>query len=564
MSSATSINAMISRMSLEEKVGQCLILGFSGNDLRVHDYERVVEELKPAGFRLSPNHQDSSPVPAPSKIIPIEDYAAILQHLQDLSLKHCGWKLLYSLDQEGGSTSNLSRGLVLFPYQMGYGMCLEPKDAEDMAYAVGSQLMAVGLNMIHGPVLDINVDWRNPGINVRAFHSNVDVVCEFGKAVLAGYKRAGIIASVKHLPGKGDLVVDTHVATASLAHPLDLLFARELKPFKALVEAGAEVLMSSHVTVPAFGDDKLPFTISKPGMDLVRNEFGFNGVIETDHIMMQGLLKYFPQEEIAIRCLEVGNDLILYKLVEFENRLKIRDALCESVVKGRVSEAHLNTAVERVLTLKARYKLNDTTQVHPNGLDQLLADGHIQKLAQDHHRQICVVTHDPKGQIPFTATHGKASIRPLVIDLCSQLCEDSAAEQAQRGMLKGMLPAYLTEYDYLDLNETQITDRHEEIFTKAKTRDWIIMTCFTRWEDDAIKLSQDLASAGNQILLIAYSPYLKYFTPEASAIITTFSDTSVGIQAGIDVVFGRQPAAKIRRAIDPGKVETVTQPALVS
>jgi beta-N-acetylhexosaminidase len=539
----------LAKMTLEEKVGQTLILGFTGSDLKAHEYEKVIQELKPAGFRLNPvydaegAYKPGGAAAAPTKPMRPQDYAELLEQLQQISLKSNGRRLFFCLDQEGGATSNFNRGAALFPFPMGYGMCLDAKDAEDQAFFVGRQLLSIGINLVHGPVVDINVNPKNPGIGVRSYHSKTEVVTEFGKAALRGFRRAGIIASVKHLPGKGDVEVDTHYEAVVIPQPLETMMSRELAPFKALVDSGAEVLMTSHAIVPSFGDDKLPFTISQPGIDIIREKLGFKGVLETDHILMEGLAKLFPVEELAVRCLLAGNDLVLFKLSPFAERLKVRDAVLNAVKEERIPLPVLDAAVERVLRLKEKYNLLKPGRPKTEDPAGWLQNKQVMELTRNHHRRMCVVSHN-KGLLPLTRPG-----RVALVEVCNPYCKDSAGEHSHQGMLKEVYCRYGRDFQFMGFTQKEIDGNRESVLAKVKSADLLVVTCFTRAFDQSLAFARECCKHAKKSLLITFSPYHAGLVTEATAAITTFSDALPGIEAALAMAFGKAEAGKIKRPL---------------
>ena len=228
MSQEINIEAILSEMSLEQKIGQCVVVGLSGTVIS-NALRESIERYQCGGIRLSPFTRmfsyftDSKAkkqelgddfVPSMQKIahtgIPPyctpEQYAEMLNELRRMAAKRTPAIPLHMvIDQENCTSKDLSRGGVIqFPSCMGLVAGGSLEVARDVARSVGIQMKASGMDMIHSPVVDVNINPNNPEIGFRAFSDDPEVVAEYAIAMMEGYKEAGIIAAAKHFPGRGD------------------------------------------------------------------------------------------------------------------------------------------------------------------------------------------------------------------------------------------------------------------------------------------------------------------------------------------------------------------------
>jgi len=158
-----------------------------------------------------------------------------------------------------------------------------------------------------------------------------------------------IIPVVKHFPGHGDTLQDSHTGIAIVENDIERLRQVEFLPFKAGIEAGASMVMTAHVLTPNITDDGLPATLSGTMLQkYLRDELGFDGVIITDGLEMSAISSYFSEEEAVVRAVEAGVDMLLLPR-DFE---KAFDALINAVKNGQVSEERIDESVGRILTLK--------------------------------------------------------------------------------------------------------------------------------------------------------------------------------------------------------------------
>jgi beta-N-acetylhexosaminidase len=214
------------------------------------------------------------------------------------------------------------------------------------------------------PVVDVNNNPQNPVIGIRSYGDTPELVAAFGKKALQGYKRAGIAAVLKHYPGHGDVGVDSHDSLPVVNKSVQELERIELFPFRVLAKE-ADAVMTAHLLVPALDAENCS-TLSKKTIAYLKEELGFQGVVMTDSLMMGALSHYGLIEEVAIKALNAGCDLLLFggrQLVDGEvsHELSVADicrvhkALVDAVKTGVVVEERVDDAVRRVLQLKQNF-----------------------------------------------------------------------------------------------------------------------------------------------------------------------------------------------------------------
>ena len=212
--------------------------------------------------------------------------------------------LLIAADQEGGQLDALG-GATPFPGNMALGAAGDEGLAERVGRATGLELLAMGANVSYAPVCDLADNPANPHIGIRSFGSEPADVARLAAAIVRGLRGSGIAAGGKHFPGLGGSDLDTHHELAVVAHDRARLDRAELVPFRAAIEAGAEVVMSAHLALPAVtGDASLPATLSRAVMhDLIRDDLGFRGLTITDALNMGAL----PQGDAQVIDVDRGH-----------------------------------------------------------------------------------------------------------------------------------------------------------------------------------------------------------------------------------------------------------------
>jgi len=209
--------------------------------------------------------------------------ASFFNHLQQAAKI----PLLTTADFEGGSAYILNGGTRL-PRAMAIGATRDPQLAYKAGKLVAGEARAVGVTIDFYPVVDVNNNPRNPIINIRSFGEDVGLVTEMAKAYMKGIQDGGALSTAKHFPGHGDTETDTHIGLPTIAHPRDRLDKVELAPYRALIDAGVDVVMSTHIILPALDPTPgIPATLSRPILTgLLRNELKFQGLVFTDSMSM--------------------------------------------------------------------------------------------------------------------------------------------------------------------------------------------------------------------------------------------------------------------------------------
>lgn len=205
------------------------------------------------------------------------------------ALRECaGRPLLLCVDQEGGPVQRFRDGFSRLPELARFGAAhaLDREaalaQAEQHAWLMASEMRAIGLDLSFAPVVDLGRG--NRAIGERAFHLDPAIVAEFGRAYVRGMHAAGMAATLKHFPGHGSVLEDTHFDAAVDPRPLAQLRAEDLVPFEAGIAAGAEAVMMAHVSYPEVDAD--PAGYSRRWIALLRGELGFRGVVFSDDIGM--------------------------------------------------------------------------------------------------------------------------------------------------------------------------------------------------------------------------------------------------------------------------------------
>ena len=260
-----------------------------------------------------------------------------------------GWPdALVAVDEEGGDVTRLDyRCGSSYPGNLALGTV----DDETATYAVGramaADLRAAGVSVDLAPSVDVNSAADNPVIGVRSFGASAELVGRHGAAMVRGLQDGGVASVAKHFPGHGATTTDSHLTAPVVDADLEVLRARELLPFEAVVRAGVLGIMTGHVVLPAV--DRLPATLSRRLLlDLLRGELGFSGAIVTDALDMAAVRDPYGVPGAAARALAAGADLLLLGTVDPERTfVDTGRVLREAVLDGRVDPERAADAAAR-------------------------------------------------------------------------------------------------------------------------------------------------------------------------------------------------------------------------
>ncbi len=256
-----------------------------------------------------------------------------------------------SVDEEGGVVSRIPKEMGRFESAWDVGATGDLNYAFEHGKAIGETIKSLGFNLDFAPVLDVNSNPNNPVIGNRAFSDDPEIVKKMGTEVYKGLKSAGVLGVGKHFPGHGDTDVDSHVGVPVINKSLDELKKLELIPFKYAIDNGVEMIMVGHLYLPQLDKDYVASISENIVTKLLREELGFNGVVVTDDMIMEGVKGKYPTNESAVKAIEAGNDIIIVSSGIHDQNSAI-DGVVEAVRNGIITEKRINESVYRILKLK--------------------------------------------------------------------------------------------------------------------------------------------------------------------------------------------------------------------
>jgi len=536
----SDIDRIVGRMTLEEKVGQCMTLAFYGTVI-TSEVVDLIENLHCGGLRLTPHNNTSDSADLVRRLAPYytpSQYAETLNSLQRIAAgRRLGLPLHMVVDQEGDlSVDYLHGGVNFFPSQMGLTATGSPPLARACGRAVAQQLRAVGVHMIHSPVLDVNLNPRNPEIGCRSFSNSPELCARYGSAVLRGLTEGGIIATGKHFPGRGDSAVDAHDCLPVLKAPRKRLEEVELFPYRRLMAEGLPAIMSAHNAYLALDESGLPASISPPIISgLVRGEMGFDGVITTDAMSMGGLRAVCSIPEGCARAIAAGNDLVLVK--DFKGIPEASfEAIKRSVQKGGIPESQLDRSVRRILAMKLAYGLFATRDVAPEGAERAVRDPETIGLSHRAARRCLTLLRDKKGLLPLSPKQRLLVILPIRREYHEKGNDYWYAPQDLYQEIYRHAPrSTLVEFA---VPASAATIRH----AVKRSAGFDVVVVFNQvWRGPATShaLVRKLVAARRKVVVVSNNIYDGRFLPQAGTLLVTYSAMPPSMAAAAKALFGK-------------------------
>lgn len=521
----------LKEMSLRQKIGQLMMVGFHGTEPS-KDILRMIEEEHVGGIILFVRN-----IGTPKEV---------LQLTSDLQMraKQAGQPLplLISIDQENGSVRRLGEGTTVFPGNMLLGAADEDQVTRDIAKATADELNALGINMNFAPVLDVNNNPHNPVIGVRSFGEAAEDVSRHGMAYIKGYREAGGIPTIKHFPGHGDTATDSHLALPIIPHDLERLKEVELLPFQRAIEAGVDCVMSAHISFPALEPKKgVPATLSHSVITgLLREKMGFDGVVTTDCLEMDAISGTVGTAEGALQALRAGVDILLVSHTHAVQKETI-EHIAQAVEAGELQEEVIDRAVSRILRLKEQYVSWDS--IPSAGGDDLSTVGneaHRKRSEQAYARGVTLLKNDD-DVLPLSSRSEQEWLVIVPSPTISNPAEDPKFAEYR---LADAIRRHRPRVSEVRINVSPTEEEFRVVEQRAQSYEVILFgTLNTHLHPRQADLVNYLLDMGKQVIAVAMqAPYDLMAIPGVSASIATYEHTYPALCVAADIIFGKKRA----------------------
>lgn len=286
-------------------------------------------------------------------LIDTEQTRIMLSNMQDYSAEYLGFPVFLGVDEEGGTVARIARNRAFGVEDVGNISEIGASGNCDLAYqaggTIGAYLSALGFNLDFAPVADVWSNKKNTVVKYRSPGSDAELVRDMVIAQIEGFKEQGILCAVKHFPGHGSTVGDSHNGAAVVERTLQELFECDLIPFKGAVQAGVPFVMVGHLSLPKVVEDDVPAVFSKEIItDILRGELGFDGIVITDALDMGAVTDYYSSAQAAVMAVAAGADMLLMP----EDFVAAYEGVLNAVQRGELTQERIDESVRRILKVK--------------------------------------------------------------------------------------------------------------------------------------------------------------------------------------------------------------------
>jgi len=394
----------LKKMTLEQKIGQMFMIWSRAQFLNVNSAEYIhlrdaMRKYHLGGFGVTVDYEDGFLY----KNEPLEA-AMLMNQLQG----DAEFPLLFAADFERGLGMRLN-GVTGFPHAMAFGAANNLDYARQSGRITAMEARAIGVHWNWFPDTDVNSNPGNPVINTRSFGEDPSMVGQMAAAYIQGAHEFGMLTTAKHFPGHGDTDTDSHLVAPYVNGDQAHLDSIELPPFQAAIQAGVDAVLVAHVAVPTLDPDPKHVASISPLIvtGLLKQKLGFSGLVVTDALEMNGLMKMFPEggdvasAHAAVEAVKAGNDVLLLP-ADLDGAY---NGVLNAVRNGEIAESRIDESVRKILRAKASVGLNRARLVDINAMNQVVAKPESLLAAQKIADSAVTLVRDNQQVLPLTRSH---------------------------------------------------------------------------------------------------------------------------------------------------------------
>jgi len=568
------IDQTLGALDLDQKIGQLMVFPHYGTFI-TPDVVEMIRHRHVGGLRIAQKfapgcsdgrgkHAKEDPFRRPDATIfdrpeqmhriscTAEEFARTLNELRDMALERRGGVPLHTaFDQEGEGADFLFEQR-LYPFPMGLTASGDPELAYRVALALGRQTRALGANMIHSPVLDVNTDPLNPEIGPRAYGDDPETVIRYALASLRGFHESGIAATGKHFPGRGHSNSDAHFGLPEIDLDRETLMRMHLAPYKALIDAGLPCVMAAFTAYPALGADGIPAATCKAIVtDLLRGELGFEGVVTTDNVQMGGLLSKYGMGEAVVRCLMAGCDLVLCRAYT-RQKIEVLASVKNAVLENRYTEEQLDKSVARILALRWKMGLvGNGGKVDPAKAGAAFHEESIRDLAVEAASRSTVILRDRNNLLPLPLDK-----KILLVEQIHHFHSFINNTYVHPGMLWQEMRKHSDRVSVVAVNENMTASDAEAVRARLAEADLVVSTSYYNYRNHAtmVPFLEELRESGKPLVVLSNTPYPAFGVPDwiDTALVSFCPSGRENLQVAAEILFGKRRAtAKLNLASLP-------------
>ena len=441
--------------------------------------------------------------------------------------------LMIGFDGEWGLGMRLD-STMSFPKQMTLGAIQDDRYIYYMGKEIARQAKLVGVHVNFAPVVDININPNNPVIGYRSFGEDKELVAQKGIAYMQGMQDAGVMANAKHFPGHGDTGSDSHLTLPVITHSKERIEEIELYPFQRLMDEGLMSTMVAHIHMPAYDDTPNRATTLSPAVvnGLLKDEMGFEGLVFTDALNMQGVAKFFGPGEINLQAILAGNDVLLFADDVPTAVQKIRQA----IKSGDLKKSDIEQRVKKILAAKYWSGLHRFRPLKQENLNDSLHTAEAKLIQQRLYEEAITVVRNRRELLPIqvldtttfaSITLGQgANTFQQYLDKYADFAHYQLPNTPASAEDYSLMLDRLSNYEHVIVGLHDLSNRPNKDFG-VKKEDYLFL--------------ETLKQATNVTLVYFGNPYGLKFFDNFSTIVCTYEDNELTQKIAPQILFGAFP-----------------------
>lgn len=514
------VEQILEDMTLEEKVGQMFMVNIYGKAIGERATE-FIQQQHPGAVAIFGYNTDLEPASAT---------AAFINQIQEVSTTSgAEIPMIIATDQEGGRVRRLVNDVTFFPDPLAFGATTTDEAIERVGFALGSEMRAMGINMNLAPVADLHTreDMLNQYrvMHRRTFGDDPDRVGQQVAAYSLGLAEAGVIGVIKHYPGHGG-AADSHAGLPAIELDAETALAVPLRTFEVAVQNGVQAVMVGHLYYKELEPvENLPASLSPTLLGILRDDFGFDGVIMTDAMDMGALMDNYYVPDAALMFVQAGGDLFVAgPYLTWDMQRAAMQRLIDAVHNGELEESRIDESVRRILLLKARYGLLDWQAIDPSKVIENIENANSQQALIETYMDAATVVKDDSGLLPLNEGDNLAIAYPIIYQEVMNTCKIYAPNAEFYGY--NFEPA---DWEYgiiarLGRTYDKVVIFTENAFLNPRLRDLV------------------LPLPPEKTIVVALSiPYDLEKTPDVSTYMAMYNSIPASRTAACNVLFGLHP-----------------------
>ena len=334
----------IKELSLEEKIGQMLIMGLEDKEQK--EIDNIIKKLKIGGIIIYKKNYNN-----------YEQMLGLINNIKEMNAEN-KIPITISVDQEGGRVNRMPPEILNLKSATKFANSKDVELVKETGNIIGKMLSETGISMDYAPILDIRRFEEKHAIGDRCYGENKEDVEKYAIEVMKKIQQNNVISVVKHFPGHGLTKKDSHFRIPKIKEKIELLEKEDMKPFEAAIKNGADALMVGHLIIKDV-DKKYPASLSKKVIQkYLIEKYNYNGLIITDDMKMMAIRLHYNMKKAVKRAILAGNDIVMMGL-SYKKVDKIIKYIISQIKKGKISEERINKSVEKILRIKEKYNITD-------------------------------------------------------------------------------------------------------------------------------------------------------------------------------------------------------------